>query len=228
MAFTLVGGGRGKAMTEAQWLAFPDPRPMLEFLRDKASDRKLRLFACAYCRAVRSSQPMLPGTAVAVAERYADGLASDEDLASERRGAPFPNEYAEWVVALPAYDGAWQAVDWLTSSRDLVKIDPDALRHFPIPLDAVVERSVLLLRDIFGSLLFRPVSIASEVLAWNDGTVVKLAQGIYDDRAFDRLPVLAAALEEAGCHDADILGHCRQPGPHVRGCWVVDAPLDKE
>ena len=60
-------------------------------------------------------------------------------------------------------------------------------------------------------------------LAWNDGTVVKLAQAIYDDRAFDRLPILADALEDAGCQDADILGHCRQQGAvHVRGCWVVD------
>jgi hypothetical protein len=102
-------------MTEAQWLTSTDPRPMLEFMHNKASDRKLRLFACAYCRAVRGSQHMLPGTAVVVAERYADGLASDEDMASERRGAPFPNEYSEWVVGLSAYDGAWQAVNWLTS-----------------------------------------------------------------------------------------------------------------
>jgi hypothetical protein len=171
---------------------------------------------------------MLPGTAVAVAERYADGLASDEGLASERRGAPFSNEYSEWVVGLSAYDGAWQAVDWLTSARDLMKSDPDALRHFPIPLDDVVKRSVLLLRDIFGSLPFHPGNIARDVLAWNDDTVRVIAKGIYDDRAFDRLPVLADALEEAGCTDQDILGHCRQPGEHVRGCWVVDLILSKE
>jgi hypothetical protein len=76
-------------MTEAQWLACTDPRPMLAFLRDKTSARKLRLFACAYCGAVRRSEHLLPGTAVLVAERYADGLACDEDLASERRGVPF-------------------------------------------------------------------------------------------------------------------------------------------
>src|SRR6516164_1395325 len=102
---------------------------MLAFLRERASDRQLRLFACAYCRAVRGTQHLLPGTAVAVAERYADGLASDEDLAAERRGAPFPNEYAEWMVAPSAYTGAWQAVAWLTSARDLMKIGPDAFRH---------------------------------------------------------------------------------------------------
>ncbi len=54
-----------------------------------------------------------------------------------------------------------------------------------------------------------------------------LARSIYDDRAFDRLPVLADALEDAGCTDAAILDHCRGPGPHVRGCWVVDLILGK-
>jgi hypothetical protein len=64
-------------------------------------------------------------------------------------------------------------------------------------------------------------------LSWNDGIVPKLAQAIYDDRVFDRLPILADALEEAGCTNADILNHCRQPGEHVRGCWVVDLLLGK-
>ena len=74
---------------------------------------------------------------------------------------------------------------------------------------------------------FRLATLAPEWAAWNDATVVKLAQGIYDDRAFERLPVLADALEDAGCDNADILAHCRGPGPHVRGCWVVDLLLGK-
>jgi hypothetical protein len=221
------GAGKGVAMTEAEWLACTDPRQLLAFLRGKASDRKLRLFACAYCRAVRSAQHLRPGTAVAVAERYADGLAGDQDLASERRGVPFPNEYAEWVLARSPYEGAWQPVDWLTSARDLMKLDPDAVRHFPIPLDEVVERSVRYLRDIFDN-PFRPVTIDPAWLTWRDGTLPKLAQDIYDERAFDRLPILADALEDAGCDNADILTHCRGPGPHVRGCWVVDLLLGKE
>ena len=214
-------------MTEAQWLASTDPRPMLEFVREKASDRTLRLFACAYCRAVRGRQHMLPGTAVAVAERYADGLASDEDLASERRGAPFPNEYWEWVVGLSAYAGAWQAVDWLTTARDLMKGDPDYFRNLPFDLDDIVKRSVLLLRDIFGMLPFRPVTIAPDVLAWNDATVSRIAQGIYEERAFDRLPILADALLDAGCDAEELLAHCRSVGPNVRGCWVVETILEK-
>jgi hypothetical protein len=65
-------------------------------------------------------------------------------------------------------------------------------------------------------------------LAWNGGTVAKIAGGVQQDRAFDRLPILADALEEAGSTDLAILDHCRGPGPHFRGCWVVDLLLGKE
>jgi hypothetical protein len=81
-----------------------------------------------------------------------------------------------------------------------------------------------LLRDIFGN-PFRPTALNR---AWQTSTVVALAQAIYTDRAFDRLPILADALEDAGCDNADILNHCRQGGEHVRGCWVVDLILEKK
>jgi len=64
--------------------------------------------------------------------------------------------------------------------------------------------------------------------AWLTSTVTSLAQSIYQERAFDRLPILADALEDSGCTNPDILNHCRQPGEHVRGCWVVDLLLGKE
>jgi hypothetical protein len=102
------------------------------------------------------------------------------------------------------------------------------LRNAPAALQAEKEAQANLFRDLFGPLPFRTVAIDPVWLAWNDGTVVKLAQGIYDDRAFDRLPVLADALENAGCADPDMLAHCRQPGAHVRGCWPVDLILGKE
>jgi hypothetical protein len=217
-------------MTEAEWLASTDPRRMLEYLRDKASDRKLRLFACALCRAVRGTLHLGPGPAVAVAERYADRLASGQDLASERRGVPFPDMFSEWVVGPSVYDGAWQAVDYLTSPLDLMKLDPDAFRHVPIPLDDLVERSVLLLRDLFDN-PFRPVTLSP---GWRSPVVQGLAQAAYDEREqragpLDnaRLAVLADALGEADCTDALLLGHLRGPGPHVRGCWAVDLLLGK-
>jgi hypothetical protein len=80
-----------------------------------------------------------------------------------------------------------------------------------------------LLRDIFGN-PFRPVSPDP---SWRTSDVLALAQGIYEERAFDRMPILADALQEAGCDNTDVLGHCRGPGPHVRGCWVVDLLLGR-
>ena len=106
----------------------------------------------------------------------------------------------------------------------VMKIDPDALRHFPIPADAVLKRSVLLLRDIFGN-PFRPITVDPD---WLAPGVVELTRTIYEDRAFDRMPELADAFEQAGCTKAEILAHCREPGAHVQGCWVVDLLSGKE
>lgn len=101
-------------------------------------------------------------------------------------------------------------------------IDEDGQRS-----DTGIRRAIAnVLRDIFGN-PFRRVTVDPAWLAWNDGTVVKMAQCIYEDRAFDQLPILADALEEAGCVDTGILRHCRQEGEHVRGCWVVDLLLGK-
>jgi hypothetical protein len=83
-----------------------------------------------------------------------------------------------------------------------------------------------LIRCIFGS-IFRSVSAKPFWVSWNEGAIKALAQRIYIERAFDRLPILADALEDAGCDNVDILTHCRQPGEHVRGCWVVDLLLGK-
>jgi hypothetical protein len=80
-----------------------------------------------------------------------------------------------------------------------------------------------LIRCILGN-PFRPVALES---TWRTSTVVALAQGIYDERAFDRMPILADALQDAGCDNDDVLTHCRGPGPHARGCWVVDLVLGK-
>jgi hypothetical protein len=219
-------------MTGAEWLACTDPQKMLEYLRGKASERKLRLFACAFGRAVRDSQHQLGPSTVAVAERYADGRASDQELASERRKwACSPEERGP--VAPSAYDGAWGAVDWLTSLERRWRGDPDS--YITIPADSVLKRSVLLLRDIFGN-PFRPSPpLPAAILAWNDGTIRRLAEGVYEERQMPggtldtaRLAVLADALLDAGCDDEELMRHCRSEGPHVRGCGALDLILGKE
>jgi hypothetical protein len=83
-----------------------------------------------------------------------------------------------------------------------------------------------LLREVFGN-PFRFVCPDTDWLEWNDGLVWKMARAIHDGRQFEDLPFLADALEDAGCTDAEILGHCRGPGPHVRGCWLLDLLVGK-
>lgn len=88
-------------------------------------------------------------------------------------------------------------------------------------------RQVNLLRCIFGPLPFRPISLESAWFFWHDGLPVLMARQMYESRDFNDMPILADALEDAGCTDQDILGHCRQQGEHVRGCWVIDRLLCK-
>jgi hypothetical protein len=79
-------------------------------------------------------------------------------------------------------------------------------------------------RDIFGN-PFRPVTFPPSL---RTATVVALAQQMYDSRDFSAMPILADALQDAGCDNDDILNHCRDTGAtHVRGCWVVDLVLEK-
>jgi hypothetical protein len=85
-----------------------------------------------------------------------------------------------------------------------------------------------LIREVFGFPFGPVMTIAASTLAWSDGTIPKLAQTVYDERDFDHLPILADALEEAGCDNADLLAHLRGPGPHVRGCWALDLILGKQ
>jgi hypothetical protein len=101
---------------------------------------------------------------------------------------------------------------------------PDALWQEMRASESKYQAS--LLRHIVGN-PFRPVQVEPRWFSWNGGTVLKLARAIDEQWACHRLPVLADALEDAGCTDADILGHCRGPGPHVRGCWVIDLLLGK-
>ncbi len=82
---------------------------------------------------------------------------------------------------------------------------------------------VRFLRDIFGN-PFRPVTLDPR---WLSSTVLDLARTIYDERVWERMPILADALMDASCDNEEILNHCRGEGPHVRGCWVVDLLLGK-
>ena len=238
-------------MTEAEWLSCTDPQPMLEFLRGKASDRKRRLFACACHRRIWH----LLGDAgdlrkaVELIEQYADDLAGEQErgavgqaeqalIGPADRGwesIPWVERATRLAIDLATWEEHQTWEDAQVAPRRSASADLLAARATQDQAEAAYRQAVAaergvhcrLLRDIFGLLPFRPVTIPPSSLVWNDGTVVKLAQAIYEGRAFDRLPILADALEEAGCHDPDIPAHCRR-GEHVRGCWLVDLLLGKE
>jgi hypothetical protein len=224
-------------MTEAEWLACADPKKMLNFLRDKRGDRKFRLFACACCRHIwHLLRDERSRKAVDVAERFAEGTATEEELTQAENGA---NDvwnglaYAEGDVTAAETDASDAACGAACYARGAIGAAGSASHSAAYALSydghrpAEQERQCRLLHDIFGN-PFRPsppLSIA--VLAWNDGTVSHIAEGIYEERAFDRLPILADALLDAGCDNEELLAHCRSDGPHVRGCWAVDLILGK-
>jgi hypothetical protein len=88
------------------------------------------------------------------------------------------------------------------------------------------DAKVALVRELFGDPL-RVVAFNSAPLAWRHNTIPKMAQVIYEERTFSGLPILADALEDAGCDNAELLDHCRQPGGHMRGCWALDLLMGK-
>jgi hypothetical protein len=231
-------------MNEDSWLICNDTEAMLDFLEGKSSSRKLRLFACACCRRI---WPMLADersrAAVEIAERYADGLAAEsereeaqqdaEAAADEQTGLSLDAGTGPDNAASSAAATAMNCVAPIFTADDPEGSAPfyaasNALLALPkLPRSkAAIERAAQcgLLRDIFGPLPFRSVSVD---VGWLTPGVVELARTIYEERAFDRMPEVAEILEQAGCDNADILAHCRQPGEHVRGCWVLDFLLGK-
>ena len=157
-----------------------------------------------------------------VAERHADARAGDLELRAAL-------DAAEAAEPTHANEMVWKYVCELYF-KELYVADPSAqLAAAALAEGAalrVPERDLVcaVLRDIFGN-PFRPVAFDP---AWRTEHTAGIASKMYEERDFAGMPILADALEEAGCDNADILAHCRQPGPHVRGCWVVDLLLGKE
>lgn len=200
-------------MTECEWLSATDPTPMLVFLQGKATDRKLRLWATACCRRYWSQiLPQSSRDAILKLEQSADGLATEPEL-----GAAFHAH--ERTFGKHTHDGIYYGIEaavGLDFGYVLFGVAPDEGSK-------ELHGSAEILRDIFGN-LFRLVTADP---AWLTSDVVALATGIYADHAFDRMPILADALQDAGCESDAILSHCQGDGPHVRGCWLVDLILGK-
>ena len=233
-------------MTEQEWLECTNPQPMLMFLQGKVSDRRLRLYAVSCSRRfLHLTRDRRVGEVLDIAERLADGLVADMDRSNARKAAqqaaqvrgvfahPEAPKWERRVASLAYYSVARKPMEaaWNVPGLAVEVLIWHAGGHSNCDWQAIKTAEMIvhsdLLRDIFGN-PFRPIAIDSSWLAWNDGTIPRIAQTIYDERAFDRLPIFADALQDAGCDNADILSHCRIDGPHVRGCWVVDLLLSKQ
>lgn len=234
-------------MTASEWTACTDPLAMLASLRARgASDRKLRLFAVACCRHVwefltyRQSRELveffeLHAETGPKGKRGFPALrkgASDAFLAASGVRWNSTDDRVKFNLAY-AREHAAQAAKELSAVVDVEAVrrhaadaarwgrQPVRPQGTPLPGTESAEQAALL-RDIFGP--SRVVELRPE---WRTDTVAALARGVYEERAFDRMPILADALQDAGCGDEEVLGHLRGGGPHNRGSWVVDWVLGK-
>jgi hypothetical protein len=219
-------------MTEAEWLAAESVPSWDEWVKLQArSPRKERLFACACCRRLWDRMhDKRSRVAVVAAEQFADGLidkearaqasnaaarAVNEAMAADRQPGAVPEHVAMMTTHTPEAEVFLHGHAWAGTVAERLGIIPVA--------SAAGSVHAALLRDIFGN-PFRPVAFSP---TWRTSIAVTLARQMYESRDFAVMPILADALQDAGCDNDDVLSHCRGPGPHVRGCWVVDLVLDR-
>jgi hypothetical protein len=207
-----------RPMTEAEWLACGGPEAMLyslERFRLHPTERKCRLCSVAFCLRLKPSLLHEPARfALEVALRFADGVATED----ERFAA------GQAVAQVGAGSALYHAIG-LDQTIDDVVYAAEAAQFGLLSVAEEQAIQVGILRDIFGN-PFRPVAFSPD---WRTDTVVSLARKMYESREFGAMPILADALQDAGCDSDDILSHCRDTSlTHVRGCWVVDLVLGKQ
>jgi hypothetical protein len=242
-------------MNEADWWSATGPstwpHPLVNWLfYAGASDRKLRLACVALVQPVEQYARGAPFPyLLRVIERFADGN-EDEDrvrrafdsvgswqhdrhqnLVATEGHPTFEEEVEDHVqTAILCAGSAFRGREW-HQARKNYSYPCFVVEHMLTATGALGQRDaaertlIHLLHDIFGPLPFRDVVIAADRLT---SDVTALARGIYDDKAFDRMPILADALQDAGCDNDEILSHCRAANwKHVRGCWVLDLLLGR-
>jgi hypothetical protein len=203
-------------MTENHWLSCDSPVPLLEHLKGKVSDRKLRLFACHCLRRVW---------------HFLDDDRKQQLQTFERDLTDWPIGTEKWqlrfgehrtlndAIGQVKFGAAWAAA-WNLSGEVCASLGKNSANQ----RQAEHQWQTSLVREMFGN-PFRRVIVFPY---WRTATVGQLADAIYVHEDFAGLPILSDALEEAGCDNMEILAHLRQPGPHIRGCWALDLVLDKE
>jgi hypothetical protein len=216
-------------MNRTEWDASNDPRPMLDWLRARGSERKFRLLACAAARRLRS----------VLAVYYPEAAREIDRNESQPNGAGWPayawrsplcdTQLAVLAKEVSEATGADPAVEAACGIGQL--IETFLVRRAKVAglrADVIGDQrrgEAALTRDLFGHLFHsNPLWLAR--LDHTD-EVERIARAIYGDHSFSEMPVLADALEDAGCVDAEVLEHCRDGSEHARGCWVIDAILGR-
>jgi hypothetical protein len=201
-------------MKEQQWLSTTAFNAMMKGVLPWASERQLRLLACGHARQLWAELSPEARHVVECAEHFADVPGTlgplNEAVQALRESPQEPRRRSTSQIEAEAAARRCAADDPATSLPNYSYMGKEYAR-------ALCD----LVRDLFGN-PFRPTRLDPSWLAFEAGTVGKLARGIYQERAWDRMPILADALEDAGCSDPSVLDHLRGPGPHYRGCWVLD------
>ena len=207
-------------MTEAEWLTCKNSDKMLVAFPPQ-TERKAQLFASACCRLIGHLLTDRGLRAITGIERALDGKIPLTELfeLSPPTAASFATNHEGDSAVRSAFSAGGR--DGLHYCRRAANYSAAASTDAPAVWNAQAE----LVRDIVGN-PFRPVTFAPE---WRTDTAVAIARTMYESREFGAMPILADALQDAGCDNDDILNHCRDANAtHVRGCWVVDLVLGKE
>ncbi|MFO0806291.1 MAG: hypothetical protein U0791_24570 [Gemmataceae bacterium] len=199
-------------MTEEEWLRCDHPGMIVrECFAIPGANRKGRMLAVRCLELLREERGHDIDLAfLALAERIAWGERGERDRLRAFR--TFSAEY-QCLFNWSGYQAGLQTMNALGINQYRNRFLNES------EVQAIVEFAL----DIFGN-PFRPISFSPE---WRTTTTVAIAQGMYESRDFGPMPLLADALQDAGCEVPEIIDHCRRPGPHVRGCRVVDGVLGK-
>ena len=235
-------------MTSKEWDRARKIAKMLAVLQVASNDRKIRLFAIACCRQVPEwSDDKRILRALGAAEQFANGELTEDELRKQFvvvhrahnallnsvRGLNTKKKRAESLILLSCMSLLIPSPPREKPTAEIQSVVGGLIGDFDDEAEAALGAAVVtrfqilfpqLLRDIFGN-PFRSVAFSSER---RTDTAITLASQMYESREFSAMPILADALQDAGCTNEDILSHCRDPKQvHVRGCWVVDLVLGK-
>jgi hypothetical protein len=208
-------------MFDEEWLARAHPLELADYVLDRASDRRRRLFTAACCRAL--GEP----AAAQACERVADGLADVSVLGQLPGAAPPRHRRRNTWSSNPLRISRGAQVSQVLWAAGLPSAEAAARTVAEFAFPQLQRQLIDLILEFVGN-PFRPHKAEPAWVEADGGIVARLARAVHEGGTYEDLPVLADLLEEAGCRDADLLSHCRREGGHSRGCWAVDLLLGQD